>query len=351
MPRYASRTVVLTCTLAFLLAAAGFAQNSSVAPATQEAVATVAGETITAIQLREAIGGKAIVAETMAYQTRRTALEELIARRLVVKEAQRRSVSPEQLEKDEIDGKVRELTDDEARLVYAAAPQMFGSRSETDAVPVVKEQVRRQRLAARRVEFALELRRSYPVKLLLEPPRTAVELSDTLHVSGPADAPVTIVEFSDFQCPFCARMSPVLARVRSAYPNDVRIVFKHFPLPSHDQAVPAALAAECAGEAGKFWDMKRVLFENQARLGDASFQQLAATLKLNPDDFSDCMTSRRHSQRVERDQADGIRLGVGSTPTVFLNGRLVSGAQPYEVVAAMVTEELEKTKARGSERQ
>jgi protein-disulfide isomerase len=154
---------------------------------------------------------------------------------------------------------------------------------------------------------------------------------------------VTIVEFSDFQCPFCQRVAPTLKRVRDAYGDRVRIVWKDFPLTSiHPQAFKASEAAQCAHEQGKFWDYHDRLFANQQALQVESLKKYAADAGLDAARFGSCLDTAKYAERVQAQMGAGTELGVNSTPAIFINGRLLSGAQPYETFTAVIEEELQR---------
>ena len=161
-------------------------------------------------------------------------------------------------------------------------------------------------------------------------------------VKGPANAPVTIVEFSDFQCPFCARVVPTLKQIEDTYKDNVRIVWKHLPLEIHKDAVGAARAAESAAKQGKFWEFHDVLFANQKKLGSADLKQHAQELRLDMKRFETDLLNSDDQKRIDADVAEAKALGVTGTPGIFINGRFVEGAQPYEVFAKMIDEELTK---------
>ncbi len=160
------------------------------------------------------------------------------------------------------------------------------------------------------------------------------------HIRGNLEAPVTIVEFSDFQCPFCSRFHPTVQQVLEDYPDQVRWVYKHFPLDSiHSQARPAAEASECVfeqkGNEG-FWQFADALFENQSRLGEDFYKELAQNLGVNINEFESCVSSRKYKDHVEADYQEGIKAGVRGTPGSFVNGESVSGAVPYETLKSAV---------------
>ena len=159
---------------------------------------------------------------------------------------------------------------------------------------------------------------------------------------GPADAAVTIVEFSDFQCPYCSRVGPTLAKALADYPNDVRVVYKHYPLSFHKQALPAAKASVAAGKQGKFWEMHDLLFKNQRSLNQAAFKGYAAELGLDVPQYEKDYASPEVAKIVQEDMTLARSLGVTGTPGFFVNGRFMSGAQPYSAFKTKIDAELAK---------
>jgi len=165
-----------------------------------------------------------------------------------------------------------------------------------------------------------------------------IKVTDDDHIQGDLDkAKITIVEFSDFQCPFCQSFHPTLEKIVSEYGNDVAWVYKHFPLDSiHPNARPAAEASECAAEQDKFWEFAGKLFENQSRLGTDYYKELASELGLNTKKFNSCVDSGKYKDKVESDYQEGVAAGVRGTPGSFINGQPLNGAQPYETVKAAI---------------
>jgi len=159
---------------------------------------------------------------------------------------------------------------------------------------------------------------------------------------GPEDAPVTIVEFSDFQCPFCGRFhQQTYPRLRETYGDRIRFVYRDFPiLQLHPNALISAQAANCANEQGKYWEYHDLLLTNQDQSDRTALSNFAAQLELNMTAFDECLDSGRYEQEVNADTRAGSGYGVTGTPTFFINGRPLVGAQPYEVFAAMIDEEL-----------
>ncbi|MBI4434554.1 DsbA family protein [Candidatus Uhrbacteria bacterium] len=168
-----------------------------------------------------------------------------------------------------------------------------------------------------------------------------ITVSDSDHIRGAKDAKVTIVEWSDFQCPFCSRFHPSMVRVAQEYSGKVRWIYRHFPLDSiHPNARPAAEASECAAEQGKFWDFADKLFERQPQLGPDLYKSLAKELGLNESKFNECVASGKYRQRVSDHEQAGLTAGVRGTPGSFVNGIEVPGAVPYEQLKGFIDQAL-----------
>ncbi|MEK7619787.1 MAG: thioredoxin domain-containing protein [Patescibacteria group bacterium] len=161
------------------------------------------------------------------------------------------------------------------------------------------------------------------------------------HIRGDADAPITIIEYSDFQCPYCSRFHPTMLQVMDEYTDSVRWVFRHFPLSFHAEAVPAANAAECASEQGKFWEYADALFTNQSSLGSEFYATLASDLGLNTTQWQDCFDTEKYNDVIEAQAQAGGAAGVSGTPGSFVidtdgNAIPIKGALPFSSVAAAI---------------
>ena len=161
-------------------------------------------------------------------------------------------------------------------------------------------------------------------------------------VKGSEAAPITIAEFADFECPFCAGVAPTLRKIEDVYKGQVRFVWKHLPLSIHQHAVDAALAAEAAGKQGKFWDYHDKLFANQDHLETDALRRYAEELQLDVARWERDMQEPQQQRRIEADTEEAHMLDVNVTPSFFINGRYLRGAQPFEAFARIVDEELTK---------
>jgi protein-disulfide isomerase len=324
---------------ALALAAGG---GASVAAPDEPAgpLAVVAGKPIAASEVDELVRAQLMDLRAREHQLRSQALDALITQELLEKEAAARGTTPEALHKAEVEDKAV-VTDAEAKSYYDANKARFGTMAEADALAQIKAGLSQQRQSERRAAFARELRNKYEVKVLLEPYRVPVEVGKA-PIRGNPRAPVTVVEFSDFQCPFCVRARPTVNKVRETYGDKVRWVFRHFPLDFHAQAEKAGEAAACAGEQGKFWEMHDLLWASTAKLQVPDLKAHAATLGLDAAKFNQCLDTGRDAGLVHADQEAGQGYGVSGTPAFFVNGRPLVGAQPFDAFAQVIDDELQR---------
>jgi protein-disulfide isomerase len=190
------------------------------------------------------------------------------------------------------------------------------------------------------------LKRDYKVQSFLEIPRAEIATAG-FPSRGPANAPVTIVEFSDFECPFCKGLYPTMKLVENNYADKVRVVYRQFPLTTiHPNAQKAAEASLCANDQQRFWEFHDVMFEDQTNLSVAALKEKAVKLNLDAATFEACLDSGRHAESVRKDVAEGVRLGITGTPTSFINGRYLNGAVPYSDFVRIIEEELQRTSAK-----
>ena len=180
------------------------------------------------------------------------------------------------------------------------------------------------------------------VEILLTPPRVEVAVPKGTPSRGPVDAPILLVEYTDYQCPFCNRVQPTLTALMERYDGQIRHVFKNLPLPNHPQAKLAGEAALCAQDQGKFWEFHDWLFANQRTMNRESMVTAAAELGTDQEIFTACIDQGTHATRVLNDTTEARSFGITGTPGFLVNGRVLTGAQPIEEFEAIIDEELER---------
>jgi protein-disulfide isomerase len=339
-------------TLAILLALACSAPAQQAPTQDSDVAARVGDRAITMKDVderwREVDAADRAQAIQKLYEGRKQALDAIVADMLVEQAAKAKNVKTEDFLQTELTRRLTPVTDAEVSAFYQQNQSQMQGRDLAAMSPAIRRFLEEQRKGAAFQSLIAELRKAGPpVRVLLDAPRVEVTVAPDDPALGAANAPVTLVEFSDFQCPFCARVAPTIKRLREQYGDRLRIVWKDFPLTAiHPEAFKAAEAGQCAREQGKFWEYHDLLFANQAALDQASLKKHAASAGLNTSTFDACLDAAKHTSRVQQHLDAGNRLGVSSTPSSFINGRLVSGAHPYETFAAIIDEELERARAK-----
>ncbi len=313
-------------------------------------VATFDGKSITDEDLRKAaasdLDNLSIQVDEMnanvtrlEHQILDTNLLRLLADKMFEAEAAKRGMSKDAFLDKELQGKVKEPSIQDVAAFYEANRQRFNQ-----PLDKVADQIQQYLKAQNRVkamgDLADSLKAEYGVKVLLPPLRIKVATEGSPS-RGPKQAPVTIVEFSDFQCPFCAQFSKTLHEAAAKYGDRVRLVYKQFPLSQiHPFAEKAAEAALCAADQDHFWDLHDLMFDKQNELKEEDLKAKGAQLKLDSTVFNDCLTSGKYASRVKQDQREGFSLGVSTTPSFFINGRFFSGAMTLADISKEIDEEI-----------
>ena len=317
------------------------------AHAASDALAEVDGVTITSEEVEKSLAGQLSKLEEQIYNLKRQKLDTLINDKLLEKEAAKRKLTVPALLDAEITSKVGLVTEQEIERFYQEKKaQIKGEQAQ------VREQMRaflqNQKLAAKREEFLTSLRSKAKIVDNLKPPAALrVEVSvDGAPFRGPSNSPVTIVEFSDFECPFCKRAHPTLMQLLEKYAGKVKLVYRDFPLESiHPQARRAAEAARCAEAQGKFWEYYEILFTESPKLSFDDLKRYAAQVGIDVKKFDDCLSGGVYKTAVQKDLDEGTRLGITGTPAFFINGRPLTGAQPVEAFARIIDDELARATA------
>jgi len=277
----------------------------------------------------------------LLYQNRRNMLDQVVGEILIENAAKAANLPVDAYVAQDSAKRMVPVSEPEIVQFFEANRERAQGRTLEQLRGQIKDFLDSQRVLQARAQLVDELKaKSAGVKVMLDPPRYTVATAATDPVRGAAEAPVTIVEFSDYQCPFCARVNPTLEQVRKTYGDKVKIIFKDFPLPNHPQAPKAAEAAHCAGEQGKYWELHDQMFANQRALNVPELKQYAAGLGLDATKFNQCLDSGKHAGLVAAGLAQGEKMGVNSTPTLYVNGRALIGAQPFDAFKQIIDEEL-----------
>jgi protein-disulfide isomerase len=311
-------------------------------------VAKIGGKVVTAGELDALVKADLARLEQQyneqRYQLRHNALERMLLQRAVEEKAKAKGLTTEELLKQEIEGKIPEPSDEEIRALYDRAKAGGQQLPPLDQVkPDIARYIKSQKGQAAVAEYTEQVKKDAQIEILLppyEPPK--VEVAATGPSKGPANAPITIVEFSDFECPYCVRAEETVKQVLAAYPDKIRLVYRDYPLPMHAKAPKAAEAAHCAGDQGKYWEMHGKLFENAQKLDVADLKGYARAIGADGGQFDRCLDSGEKAKDVEAHKKAGEEAGVQGTPAFFINGRPLSGAQPLEAFKKIIDDELKK---------
>lgn len=301
-------------------------------------VATIGSHKITEAELDNRIKPEMAALESKIYDLKHQALQSMADEYLLEQAAKNAKLTVPQYLKKEVEDKATKVTEADAKKYYdqrktAQTPPF--DQIKARLIPALQNQAEQEQ----REKLLDSLRKAEPTKILIKAPR--VDVATAGHpVLGSANAPVQIVEFSDFQCPFCKRVEPTLKAVKDKYGDKVDIVYMDFPLPMHNHALDAAKAGRCAEEQGKFWPFHDAMFADQSKLAPADLKSIAKTLGLDTAKFDDCFDKAKYEAGVRADMNQGKQLGIDGTPAFFVNGRMLVGAQPPESFNQIIDEEL-----------
>jgi protein-disulfide isomerase len=309
-------------------------------------LAEVGSVQITEQEMEEQLSAELQRLERERYDLMSQGVEKAIERALLDLEAEARGVSSGDLLAS-LYQSLGEPSDEAVTAFYESQKTQINRPIEDVRAQIVNYLKQQDRQAAFR-DLISDVKGRYEVRRYLEPMRMEIAAGDSPSM-GPDDATVTIIEFSDFQCPYCQRLAPTLTKIVEDYDDRVRLVFRQFPLRQlHADAEKAAEASLCAAEEDKFWQMHDAMFENYRSLPVDQLKAIAAGLGLDAASFAECLDSGRYSLQVAEDVKAGQQAGVSGTPAIFINGRFLSGAQPYEVITAVIEDELDRAKQGGN---
>ncbi len=337
--------------LSVLGVAAAFAATAVSAQEVDKA-AEVNGSPIMAAELDAKLGNDLAQLQQQIFNLRQKQLNTMIDQKLLEEESAKRGVLIAALVQSEVTSHVKAATPEDAEKFFKEnSTKLKGDYKSLEEQ--IKTFLTAQRLQARQQEFLKSLRAAAKVEVFLTPPpvfRSEVGVEGA-PVRGSASAPVTIVEFSDFHCPFCRKAQPVLEELRAKYGAKVKFVFRDFPLDNlHPQARAAAEASRCANEQGKFWELHDRLFQSDTDSSPATLNRIAKEIGMDVAAFEACSSSGKYKTSVQASTQEGVRLGITGTPTFFVNGRMMVGAQPLDAFVRIIEEELAAAAPRSGQR-
>jgi protein-disulfide isomerase len=332
------RTIVLSLALTTALCAARAWAGGCDDPS--RVVARVGDRNITVGELEEHDPAKMLDANYKYYTAQHDLIDEAIANDLFEEQAKKEHLTVEQLLDRHVRAKVKDPSDEAVEVYYEGlqTDQPFAALKDK-----IKEHIREGRERKQIETYAKSLRADATVVMLILPPQEKVAVGNS-PVQGARNASVTVVEFADYECPYCRKVEPTLEKLRKEYGDRVAFAFKDFPLPMHKHAQKAAEAARCAEAQGKFWDFHDKLFSADS-LEIPEMKTYARSMNLDGAKFDKCLDSGETAAEIQKDQAEGSKLGMTGTPTFFVNGHFISGNVPYETMRGLLEQELAESSA------
>lgn len=305
-------------------------------------LARLNNQPITEEDIQRVAGAGLIRAQVQLYDVREGAIRQIVEERLIEAEALREDLSIGQWIKEQISDNIR-IEEGALSAYYEEHKAEFQDRPFEDVQEEVRARLFDVEYQKRYADLINRLKKRAAIEVLIEAPRVDVD-DGGAPFRGPQNAPVTIIEFGDFQCPFCGRARPTINQILESYPKQVRYVFRDFPLPFHEQALKAHEACHCAGDQGRYWEMNQKLFENQQALTSEDFTRYAEELGLDIALFQKCLDAGEHVNMIQRHRLSGESAGVSGTPTFFVNGRMVLGMAPFTHFQQIIEQELAREK-------
>jgi protein-disulfide isomerase len=326
----------------FLILSFLFFPNLLVAAPT-DSVATLNGQAVTEQEVTALTTNQMMKVNSQIYEIKRDAIDQIIQKRLLEAEAKKKGLSVDALLKKEVYDKVVAPTEVELRSIYEMKKSRMQGKTFEEVKEQLESQVKSQKKQMAFSKYLDTLRNVAKILYKIERPTVKVSVDDDPS-QGDKNAPITLIEFSEFQCPYCKKARPTIDKILSTYKGKIHYVFRDFPLGFHNQAKDAANAAQCANEQGKYWDYSHALWENQGKQSLEKLKEIAQSLALDTAKFDACVASKKYYKEIDKDQDDGSEAGVSGTPAYFINGKFLSGAQPFEAFKEIIDEELAKLK-------
>lgn len=305
----------------------------------KQPVATVDGQPIYEDELASSVEGQLQPLRNQEYEIKRKALDSLIEQKIIETAAKKKGLTTDQLLEQEVNSKVPEPSDAEVEAYYLGSGRF--SRPFPEVKGAVRSSLKQARIQQARQDFLKTLHADAAVVVMLSAPRVEVAY-DPARLRGNVKAPVMIVEFSDYQCPYCHQAEPTVKELLAKYGGRVSLSYRDFPLTTiHSQAQISAVASRCALEQGKFWEYHDQLF-TASKLEKDDLISYARDLKLDDKQFASCLASDKYNSAIDKDIQEGRKAGVAGTPGFFINGIFLSGAQPKDAFTRVIEDELSK---------
>ncbi|HKH98944.1 MAG TPA: thioredoxin domain-containing protein [Candidatus Sulfotelmatobacter sp.] len=314
-----------------------FAQND---PAV---VAEVGGVKVTMAELEKEESAKLLAAHYTYYQAETKALEDLVDKRLIEQKAKSEHLTVDQLMDRDIKSKVTDPTEDQMKVYYE------GLETEQPYEQVrqkILDKIRELRTNKIKADYVRELRAHTTVYIALAPPRAEVETAGSMTL-GSNSAQVTLVEFADYECPYCQKVAADLKKIKDDFGDKVSLTYKDFPLPMHSRAEKAAEAARCANKQNRFWEFHDEIFHSK-ELDLDQLKAQARALNLDVAQFDKCLDTGETASAVDKDRKEGTRLGITGTPAFFVNGHYLSGALDYAALRKVVEQQMSAPSAQAT---
>jgi len=341
--------ILLSCLTCGLAAAADTEPAANSARNSATPIVEIDGVKLTLGDFEAKRPGGLFQARNNYYEAERKAIDEFVNQWLLEREAAKQKVTVAELLDRHVNNQgFKPPSEETLRVYYEGVDTTEPFENVRDKIV---EAIRTRRVARTKNAYVESLRSKAKVALALDPPRAPISLKNN-SLRGAADAPVTIVEFADFECPFCQQIEPVVEKLIADYSGKVAFAFKDFPLPNHANAQKAAEGARCAGAQGKYWEFHHQLFANH-QYDVVKLKEIAQGLKLDAKAFNTCLDSGQQREAVQADFNESQVLGLPGTPAFFVNGRLINpnGSVSYDILRRLVDEELalseQKHKAAG----
>jgi protein-disulfide isomerase len=327
--------VLLICVSSLIAGVSRAESADAVKP--KQPVATVDGQSISEEELASSVEGQLQPLRTQEYEIKRKALDSLIEQKILEAAAKKKGLTTDKLLEQEVNSKVADPSDAQLEGYYVGLGRVTAPFEEVKTK--LRDGYKQAKIQRAREDYLKTLRTDSKVVVLISAPRVEVAY-DPARLRGNPKAPVMIVEFSDYQCPYCHSVEPTVKEVLAKYGDKVSFSYRDFPLTAiHSQAMIAAEASRCALEQGKFWEYHDQLFAS-SKLEKDDLLGYARDLKLDSKQFESCLTSEKYKADIEKDTQDGRKAGVSGTPGFFINGVEISGAKPKEEFTKLIDDEL-----------